>query len=416
VEQQESYRSLTNAKDQTEMKEAAFEAWMAYVLIAKSDQAKYGTLNKGFVSQFSLGNDQYPKTIQTAVDVLSNHRLDPKYYENREKQRKQRALERAQQRETTEAPATSFAQCQTGDLTCYCCRKKGHIAPNCEKRYTTPRSEWHVNRAMSHMQDGADDTSKVTYENQPDHDSQSVRSTPSTSSRGRRSGPTNNQSRQRDQTPGPSRDQNSNVGWSSFQRQEFCSFQEAAIVNNQGAKFSNLNDVILLDSGSTLGATFMNPDMVHDVKVTKMPISMATNAGTKRINLKARVPGLRGHAWYDPDQLANIFGLSHLAEQYRITFDSDKEDAFLVHTEDGPIKFNRTPEGLYAYKPTEKFFETVADKKAMEPPMTSSSNLIATVSENRKGYTQRQFENAKKARNLYHAVGCPTVENFKHII
>ena len=51
-------------------------------------------------------------------------------------------------------------------------------------------------------------------------------------------------------------------------------------MNNQGAKFSNLNDVILLNSGSMLGATFMNPDMVHDVKVTKMPISMATNAGT----------------------------------------------------------------------------------------------------------------------------------------
>jgi hypothetical protein len=29
-------------------------------------------------------------------------------------------------------------------MTCYCCRKKGHIAPNCDKHSTTPRSEWHA--------------------------------------------------------------------------------------------------------------------------------------------------------------------------------------------------------------------------------------------------------------------------------
>ena len=42
--------------------------------------------------------------------------------------------------------------------------------------------------------------------------------------------------------------------------------------------------------------------------------------------------------------------------------------------------------------------------------------LISTLKENRRGYTQQQFEDAKRARKLYHAVGCPTIENFKHII
>jgi hypothetical protein len=39
-----------------------------------------------------------------------------------------------------------------------------------------------------------------------------------------------------------------------------------------------------------------------------------------------------------------------------------------------------------------------------------------TVKENSRGYTQRQFDNAKRARRLYHIVGCPTVQNFKHIL
>jgi hypothetical protein len=43
--------------------------------------------------------------------------------------------------------------------------------------------------------------------------------------------------------------------------------------------------------------------------------------------------------------------------------------------------------------------------------------MITTVPENVKDYTQRrQFENAKRARRLHHIFGCPTVENFKHIL
>jgi hypothetical protein len=58
------------------IKAKAYPRWMAYLLLKGSDQMKYGLLLKGFTSQFSLGNDQYPKTITTAADVLSNHKID----------------------------------------------------------------------------------------------------------------------------------------------------------------------------------------------------------------------------------------------------------------------------------------------------------------------------------------------------
>jgi hypothetical protein len=44
------------------------------------------------------------------------------------------------------------------------------------------------------------------------------------------------------------------------------------------------------------------------------------------------------------------------------------------------------------------------------------SHLINTVKENRVGYIQRQFEQAKKARELYHIVGSPTIETFKTLL
>jgi hypothetical protein len=79
----DEYKEATDAAAKKAVKEASFEKWMAYLLIEQSDHNKYGSLIKGFVSQYLLGNDQYPKTIAAATDVLSQHRFDQKFHENR---------------------------------------------------------------------------------------------------------------------------------------------------------------------------------------------------------------------------------------------------------------------------------------------------------------------------------------------
>jgi hypothetical protein len=92
-----------------------------------------------------------------------------------------------------------------------------------------------------------------------------------------------------------------------------------------------------------------------------------------------------------------------LKKKHRITFDSEKEDAFIVHTDKGNMKFKRNPKGLYTFKVSNNYLK-------ME------NHLINTVKENRVGYTQRQFEQAKKAQVLYHIVGTPTIERFKTLL
>ena len=86
-----------------------------------------------------------------------------------------------------------------------------------------------------------------------------------------------------------------------------------------------------------------------------------------------------------------------------------------MQTDNGIIKFSRTPEVLYDYKPSSIYLKHVAETKYMSPPMETSgsqlSNMVLTVTENLKFYTQRQFENSKRAKQLYHIVGCPTGEN-----
>ena len=43
-------------------------------------------------------------------------------------------------------------------------------------------------------------------------------------------------------------------------------------------------------------------------------------------------------------------------------------------------------------------------------------HVISTVEEQRHGLTERQYQRAVRARYLYHAIGRPTIENFKHIL
>jgi hypothetical protein len=181
---------------------------------------------------------------------------------------------------------------------------------------------------------------------------------------------------------------------------------------------NDLRDVFILDTGSTIGATVTNPDLLTGLRTSKKKLRMATNAGSKEMNLVGEVIGF-GEAWYDPDMLTNIFSFSRMADKFRVQYDSAKEDAILVHTDNGVIKFERTPEGLYAYKPSDKYKNLVAETKSMAVHAQTeekSQHHVSTVKENMAGFTKREVEGAKLARKIYHSMGCPTVESFKHVI
>ena len=86
----------------------------------------------------------------------------------------------------------------------------------------------------------------------------------------------------------------------------------------------------------------------------------------KRLKLEATVNRI-GHAWYDPTQVANIFGLSYLKEKHGINYESDKEYAFLVHTKPGMTKLKATPEVLYDFKPPTRYLNDSDKNNNMIP-------------------------------------------------
>ena len=90
-----------------------------------ADQAKYGLIMAGLITQQSLGNNQYTKTITEANTVLSNHRSDYAKFKikNPGKQYKHKPDEQEQEKINI-----SFAQMEGK---CYCFGKEGHRLPQC---------------------------------------------------------------------------------------------------------------------------------------------------------------------------------------------------------------------------------------------------------------------------------------------
>jgi hypothetical protein len=158
VKNSREYQGKTDQLLQQNMKDGAFNKWMAYLLIQKSDQAKYGTVMNGLVSQFSMQNNQYPKSITAPTSILSNHRLDNSGVLNKKKwfQSKKNEDETPKNKEDG-SKETSFAQAGK-DKTCYCCRKKGHISPECPQKNAIKKEDWVFRKATVYVQaDGKED-------------------------------------------------------------------------------------------------------------------------------------------------------------------------------------------------------------------------------------------------------------------
>jgi hypothetical protein len=66
-----------NKPDQVvKLQEKAFSQLLAYMYLDNADKSKYRSLLTGIHTQTSLKNNQYPKTITAANNVLSNHQFD----------------------------------------------------------------------------------------------------------------------------------------------------------------------------------------------------------------------------------------------------------------------------------------------------------------------------------------------------
>jgi hypothetical protein len=231
----------------------------------------------------------------------------------------------------------SFAQKSKQDMVCYCCGKKGHGSNKCYNKDKIPWDQWHVKNAMLNVNDS--------------------------------SGASEEQKKNENKSSGGKK------AWRGFQNQ---SSQQYCHASNDLESFSeNLGDVFILDTGSTIGATIMSPKMMSYIKTVAKPLIMVTNAGSKKLFEKGEINAF-GEAWYDPETVVNIFGFAKLEDLYRITYDSNIEKAFNVHTNDGIVKFKRNDNGLCVHRPSDEYLADVNKHEQDHEPIMETNLMVQT--------------------------------------
>ena len=112
-----------------------------------------------------------------------------------------------------------------------------------------------------------------------------------------------------------------------------------------------MKNQVILDSGSYT-SVFYKEEYCDKIEKTT-PIEIKMNGASISMNQKCKVPDL-GMAYCKEDSLTNIIGLKGMQKKYRVTYDSQVEPPFLIHTEKGIVRFKENEDVIYAINITNK--------------------------------------------------------------
>ena len=158
---------------------------------------------------------------------------------------------------------------------------------------------------------------------------------------------------------------------------------------------------VLLDNQSTIDV-FVNRRLLRNIRRINQYMYIHCTAGVTRTNLVGELPGY-GTVWFHPDGIANILSLARVKTKYRVTFDSDENNEFVVHKPDGSTRnFKESSRGLY-YHDTSTAVTGVVDTGVV---------LVTTVADNASNYTHADYTRALLARRTQQIIGRPSVRDY----
>ena len=348
-----------------EYTKASHDQYLANLFLRGAHHLKYGSLLKNLATSYSLGQEQYPRTLADAFGGLERHTFDAAFKEHMNRKKNQQGSNRSTTNHSNnhnntknrasshadEPVELSFAQMENR---CFCCGKKGHYSNKCPDK-NKPKDK--LAKASTKELQGVQqmmDAQSITGSEPP-----LVALLPSSNNSG---------------------SEPSVASWLGHQMGYHQGHQFAQSI-------ANMKEWILLDSQSTVNL-FCNPRYVNNIRKAHATLQLSSNTGQKAITTVADVPDY-GTVWFDHESITNIFSLADMSDKYQVTFNSATEQPFIVHASKGPVCFVWVTSNLYAFIPPYASLE--ARQRAINllqtsPPITGVT-LMDTVEERKIQFT-----------------------------
>ena len=157
---------------------------------------------------------------------------------------------------------------------------------------------------------------------------------------------------------------------------------------------------VLLDNQATTDICG-NADLLDNVHEVTTPLHIHGITGVRIVTQQGILPG-HGTVWYHPHVSVNILSMAKLKQCYHITYDSGKENAFMVREHDNTqIKyiFQESHDGLYYHDASK-----------------TQQIYITTVTENKQKYSQSDVKKADGVRALQKIIGHPTARHLSYLL
>ena len=150
---------------------------------------------------------------------------------------------------------------------------------------------------------------------------------------------------------------------------------------------------LLLDSCSTTNM-ISNKSWLRNIHNDGTSISVRCNAGKVRLTHKGYFGSYPEPVWFHPHGIANIMSLDNVAKYFRITMDTEADNALLLHMDNGlTMKFIPNGKGLYHHN--------------LNTDDGGLWTFITTVANKADKYTHRAIQWARAARRFQNIIMCP---------
>ena len=144
---------------------------------------------------------------------------------------------------------------------------------------------------------------------------------------------------------------------------------------------------------------FCNKNLLTDIHESGSVTHIISNGGTLKITKKGTLDGY-GLVWYHPKAITNILSLSNVTNRIPISYDSRNGEVFIMHKPEGDRYFTQISAGLYRFDTRDE----------------ANYAFLTTSASVRERFSRREYENAKKARDMHAMVGYPSDGDYKKMI